>query len=115
MNAIYKNAVNRQELCFADDPAACVEILVSYKQRGQILLQKRKADLRIEEDRTRAGREHWTASWEITPEETMRFSDRYPLFLQALRITADGVQEPGRILEIDVIDALDHTLLREGR
>ena len=104
MNVLYKNATNRHEICFREPPECFRDILISYKQGGRIVMRRTKKDLCFEE---RCG--HWVASWELRPEETLRFTDRKPVFMQALKLRHDGGQEPGEIVELDVIESLDHS------
>lgn len=103
MNVLYKNATNRHELCFREPPACFRDILISYKQNGRIVMRRTKKELRFEE---RCG--HWVASWELSPAETLRFAEKQPVFMQALKLRRDGGQEPGEIVELDVIEALEH-------
>ena len=73
-------------------------------------MRKTKDELCFEERRDRGGRRHWAASWELSPEDTLRFTEKQPLFVQALKLRLDGGQEPGEIVELDVVEALDHSM-----
>lgn len=109
MNILYKNATNRHELCLGEAPAAFADILISYRQGGRIVMRRTKRELCFEEQGADGGQPRWIASWEIRPEETMRFGERLPVFMQALKLRHDGGQEPGEIVELDVVEALDHS------
>lgn len=113
MNVLYKNATNRHQLCFSENPERFADILISYKQRGRVLMRRTKKDLSFEERSGCGCKKHWIASWELRPEETLRFSEKLPVFLQAIKVREDGGQEPGEIVELDVIESLDHASYRE--
>ena len=114
MQAIFKNAQNRHELCFSDDPERYADILVSYKQRGRVVLRKTAREMEVAEG-CGEGRGHWIVSWLLTPCETQRFTGKQPVFVQAMKIREDGSIEPGEIRELDVIESLDPLIPRAPR
>lgn len=103
MRSIYRNATNRILFKLREDPAKFKEIAVLFRQNGHLVLQKEKSEVSIEEKADHAGR-YWDVGVLITPQESMRFHPQNIVFSQMLVLRDSGVQDPGEILELDVLD-----------
>lgn len=79
-----------QEFVFHEDPQVNFNrIVVSYAQRGKIIVEKEKSDLTFEEAKE-YGETVYVASFKMTQEETGRFAADVPVMIQVRVLTEDG-------------------------
>ena len=97
----------------AIDPDTCKEILITYKQRGEIVLEKRKDDLSFSVEEGEETK--YICSFKLTQEETNQFrqGDRKTEIAQIqMRIlTLGGDSLKSNIVEVSVEDVLNDEVL----
>ncbi len=69
------------------------EILITYAQRGIIIIERRKADVTIEENKV---------SFRLTQEETLSFRENIPVEIQVRAFTPDNNALTSDIFEVSV-------------
>lgn len=74
------------------------EILITYAQRGVIVVERRKAMMTIEENKV------W---FRLTQEETLSFRENIPVEIQVRVFTPDGTALASDIFEVSVGRVLD--------
>lgn len=78
------------------------EILVTYAQRGVIILERTKDTMTIEENKV------W---FRLTQEETLAFRDNIPVEIQVRALAPDGTAPVSDIFEVSVGRVLDEVVL----
>ena len=74
------------------------EILVTYAQRGKIIVQRTKSEMTIEENKV---------SFRLTQEETLSFRENIPVEIQVRVFTSDNNALASDIFEVSVGRVLD--------
>ena len=84
------------------DPSSCVQILITYKQNGRIVLELQKSDLEIDGQ---------TVSYALSQEQTRRFSPHHKASVQVRVLTPEGSALASGIEEIEVRNVLNDEVL----
>lgn len=87
-----------------DPDATFTEILVTFKQGNNILINKNKSDLTFKEDGV-------TASFTLTQEETNKFDPRKFVSIQVRALTTDNEAVAFKIIKTTVFDVLNDMVL----
>ena len=98
-----------QNFSFDIDPEDISELLITYKQKNKIVLEKNKGDLAFypyEED----GGTRWLGYFTFTQEETGNFNIHDHVLVQ-VRAVAYGRAFVSEIWEVDIYDVLNPVIL----
>lgn len=87
----------RQSIAFDTDPAAFTELVVRYKQHGQILAEKGLDDMELSGD---------AVAFTLTAEETARFNPYDPIYVQVYAVPEAGIADYTDVIEADAVDVL---------
>ena len=96
------------------DPETCKEILVTYKQRGEIVLEKHKEDFSFSTDDS-GGEPKYVCYYKLTQEETNLFSkgekmtERAKVQMRILTNAGDALASQN--VEISISDVLNDEVL----
>lgn len=102
-----------QEFVFHEDPRVNFNrIVVSYAQRGKIIVEKEKNDLIFTETKE-CDETVYVASFKMTQEETGKFTPDVPLVIQVRVLTEDGDSLASDKFEIPVDNVLKKEVLYE--
>lgn len=92
------------------DPSQFKRLLITYKQGGNIVLEKEKGDIHVEEQ-TVDEETVYVLSYRLTQEETKLFDMNAPVYIQIRALTFDGAAPASDIVRIDVEDVLNDEVL----
>lgn len=92
------------------DPSQFKRLLITYKQGGNIVLEKEKGEIHIEVQ-TEEEETVYVLSYRLTQEETKLFDMSAPVKIQIRALTYDGAAPASDIVCVDVEDVLNDEVL----
>lgn len=92
------------------DPDTLGVVLITYKQKGEIVLEKNKSDLTIASDDS-GDITIYTMSFKLTQQEANLFTDNAPIFVQVRVVFADGTAAASKKFVLDGDDVLNDEVL----
>lgn len=95
---------------FDTDPSVYDRILITYAQNGEIILEKEKEDLTIEEATDASGETKYNAWFRLTQEEANKFSARM-VAVQVRALTTSGEALASKQMSFHVEDVLNDEVL----
>ena len=104
---MFRATTPTHQFVFADDPDEFSRILITYSQGGEIVLEKEKTDLTIEQ--TGGGR--FRAFYTLTQEESSLFFAGTDVLVQVRALTSDGIAVASEIKRLRVDDVLNDEVL----
>ena len=104
METIIRNATSRFHFILKEDPANFANAVAVFKQGGRIVLWKDKDAFTVDEENGRDGK-RWIVNVDLTPEESRRFNPVDIGFAHIVGLRDYGVQDPGEIVEFEVVDS----------
>ena len=88
---------------FPSDPQAYKEILITYQQKGKIILELKEEDLTFGEENT--------AFYKLSQEQTKKFNAMVPVRIQVRILDADDNAFASSIFSINVHEVLNDEVL----
>ena len=104
METIIRNATSRFHFALKENPANFANAVAVFKQGGHIVLWKDKDTFTVDEETGRDGK-RWIVNIDLTPEESRRFNPVDIGFAHIVGLRDYGVQDPGEIVEFEVVDS----------
>jgi len=95
---------------FSVAPATMDNILVTYVQRGKIIIEKHKSDLTFE-SRVISGTTYYFGSYTLTQNETKKFNSDDDVEIQVRALMTDDTALASNIYTINVRDVLNDEVL----
>lgn len=97
---MFRYTTPRHTFTFPQDPSTYLGIRITYKQNGEIVLQKEKEDMTFETGNK--------ASYQLTQEETSRFKAGHDVKFQAHVQVQDGNVYASEEMTLRVKDVIDN-------
>lgn len=107
---MYRASTPLHEWLFDIDPVEMKEILITFSQKGQIVLEKTKADMTFEPVEIK-GEPRFIGRYSLSQEETCLFESKMDVEVQCRVLTYAGASLPTDIMRVPVKHVLDDRIM----